>query len=186
MKKFIAFLVLFAVTLTCLAACSNDDKSSSDLSAGSSIDLVDTSLEKESTPPLASSSDSFADSLTPPTVESQSESSIKALDDTVPNYIGTWNHSAYSHYVRVYEQNGNTIKLELNAIRGEALSIATCEGTVTLVNGKGSFDFTDSFGNSGKCNVSIIDGTMTLGFEMDSNDINFWCVNAAAGTFTLS
>ncbi len=160
-------------------------ETSNHISAEDSTD--DTSFVEESVVPTTPSEDITADDIKKPTVESQPESSNSndsTAETTVerPDYVGVWEHTTHPHYVTVSEQNGNTIKLLIVAVRGEANSIADCEGTVTLVNGKGSFNFTDSFTNSGKCFIEIENDTMKLSFE-NSAPPQFWSVSVGAGSY---
>lgn len=182
MKKFTAILVLLSVALTSFVACNTNDEST----YADNSDAYSENLDAES----VTSTESTA---SVPTETSNIISTENSTDDTSlveesivpverPDYTGVWEHTTYPHYVTVSEQNGNTIKLLIVAVKGEANSIADCEGTVTLVNGKGSFNFTDSFTNSGKCFIEIENDTMKLSFE-NSAPPQFWSVSVGEGSY---
>ena len=84
------------------------------------------------------------------------------------DYTGCWSHieSPDDYSVLVSWQSGNTIDLELSAVKDDGFQIATAEiSSVQLTNGKGTFNFEDSFGNTGVCEISFADGSMDLKFD---------------------
>ncbi|MBE6677179.1 MAG: hypothetical protein E7597_00075 [Ruminococcaceae bacterium] len=106
----------------------------------------------------------------------------------VPDYTGLWKHTEYGdvYTVNVTEQQGDVIKVTITTIRGQAYSIADCNGTLRLTNGKGSFEFLDSFLNSGTCHISIENDIMTVSYDLNGEYINFWGITVGAGDYTKS
>lgn len=106
----------------------------------------------------------------------------------MPDYTGLWKHTEHGdvYTVNVTEQQGDVIKVTITTIRGQAYSIADCNGTLRLTNGKGSFEFLDSFLNTGTCHISIENDVMTVSYDLNGEYINFWGITVGAGDYTKS
>ncbi|MBO5869277.1 MAG: hypothetical protein J6Q89_00855 [Clostridia bacterium] len=119
-----------------------------------------------------------------PDVSEPKEESSKEENIAITNYVGTWEpiSSTSSHCVIIDEQTGNTLKLSIYAVRGAAVQVASCENVViTLVDGKASFQYTDSFSNTGICHFSILDDILTLSY--DTNQTSDWSLHYSKGSY---
>ena len=100
---------------------------------------------------------------------------------------GIYEHIEYpdAYKIVVSKENDNIIDFEVSAIRGNATQIATARMTgVELVDGVGSFNFVDSFNNSGSGEIEF-DGTqLSISFNTNQPYQGNWCVDAAEGSYT--
>lgn len=104
-------------------------------------------------------------------------------------YTGLWTHTEYPdpYSIVVFNQQGDKISLEMTAVRGNGAQIATSQvADVQLVNGQGTFRFVDSFGNSGRCEISISNDVLSLKYDTDQPYQGNWCVDAGEGSYTKS
>ena len=107
------------------------------------------------------------------------------------NRIGFWSHTEYpdAFCVFVYENNGDTVSFVAEASRyganGNISQITYIrQEAVTLRDGVGAFDFTDTFGNSGTGTVTLKDGKLSLSFTLSGEMQGMWCIDRAAGSYT--
>lgn len=124
-------------------------------------------------------------------VNNPSQSSMGGTTQTYSEgeYTGLWTHTEYSepYSVLVFNQQGDKISLEITAIRGNDAQIATSQvADVQLVNGKGTFRFVDSFGNSGKGEISISGDVLSLKYDTDQPYQGNRCVDAGEGSYKKS
>ncbi len=96
---------------------------------------------------------------------------IRDTAQSVSQYIGDltgiWQHTEYpGATVNVTAQSGDTVNLYIERINAKGTRIATSEVyNVHLVNGTGTFSFSDSFGFSGTGVISFSGDTMTLTYS---------------------
>lgn len=120
---------------------------------------------------------------------SQNEMSETTQTYSEGAYTGLWSHTEYPepYSIVVFDQQGDKISLEMTAVRGNGAQIATSQvADVQLVNGEGTFRFVDSFGNSGRCEISISDDALNLKYDTDQPYQGNWCVDAGEGSYTKS
>ncbi len=120
---------------------------------------------------------------------------IKASNDklVVPNVVGIWKpeHGSSGYSIVVNMQNGNELDFIITAIRGNNAQIATADVRTTLdkvyhdgacVRGEGSFEYTDSFGNSGIGRISVSENAIVLVVE-ETNSVSSWGIAFATGEY---
>ncbi len=111
----------------------------------------------------------------------------------IPNVVGIWKHEnrADGYSVVVNWQNGNELNFTITAIRGNYAQIATADVTTTInnvysdgacVRGEGTFDYTDSFGNSGIGRISVSENAIVLVVE-ETNSTSSWGIAFATGEY---
>ena len=110
---------------------------------------------------------------------------------TLPEITGTWVNENNSHCtVQVYNQDGNTIDFMIESTNESYTKIATANVSVTLelrhdgavVRGTSDFDYTDSFGNSGKGRISASENVITIALDK-ATDVNGWGIGNASGDY---
>ena len=102
-------------------------------------------------------------------------------------YTGLWVHTEYPdpYSVVVFDQQGDKISLEITAVRGNGAQIATCQvADIQLENGEGTFEFADSFGNSGKCEITISHDILSLKYDTNEPYQGNWCIDAGEGKYS--
>ena len=129
------------------------------------------------------------------TVATQAEEQNSDNELVIPTVTGVWvnenNPDGCSIHIGV--QNGNTIEVEITSVRGEAAQIATFSKTVimtpedfgTEIRGYAEFDYTDSFGNTGLCKLSVAKNVVTLVVEEEEKN-GSWGISNATGDYILS
>lgn len=119
-------------------------------------------------------------------IQSQSEQGGTNQIVSDGEYTGLWSHTEYpdSYKIVISEETNNSIDFEVSAIRGNAAQIATARMTnVELVDGVGSFNYVDSFNNSGNGEI-VLDGTqLNIAFNTNEPYQGNWCVDAAEGSY---
>lgn len=129
------------------------------------------------------------------TTETQANAQNDSSDELViPTVTGIWvnenNPDGCSIHIGV--QNGNTIDVEITSVRGEAAQIATFSKTVIMtpedfgneIRGYAEFDYTDSFGNTGLCKLSVAENVVTLVVEEEEKN-GSWGISNATGDYIL-
>lgn len=111
----------------------------------------------------------------------------------VPSVVGHWKHEVApkGYSIMVNWQNGNTLGLTIEAVRGNYAQIATADVSVTLdnvyndgacVRGEGTFEYTDSFKNSGIGSISVSENVILLVIE-ETNSVSSWGIAYATGEY---
>ena len=114
-------------------------------------------------------------------------------EPTIPNVVGVWKNKDYpdSASVEVVNQAGNTIDIIISSTSSNASHIATAKASVSLevspgsssVTGSGTFDYTDSFGNSGTGIIGVNESAITLNITEEYNDNRGWGISKASGKY---
>lgn len=100
------------------------------------------------------------------------------------SFVGLWRKND-NNTVSVYSQEGQIVSLYITSVRGNAAQIATADiPYVTLENNSGSFQYNDSFGNSGYGTIDFLSSQqLRIRFEPIPNQQS-WGVNNAEGDYT--
>ncbi len=106
------------------------------------------------------------------------------VEQYIGNLTGIWQHTEYpGTIVEVTAQSGNIIDLYIECVNAKATRIATAEVyNVHLVNGTGTFDFTDSFGYSGTGVITFSGNSMTLTYS-GVRGSGGWSITGTGGKF---
>lgn len=102
------------------------------------------------------------------------------------DYTGLWTHIEYpdAYSLIIFDRQDNKISFEITAVRGNGAQIATAQvADVELIDGKGTFEFTDSFDNSGNGKIAIIGDTLSLEYNTNEPYQGNWCIDAGQGSY---
>lgn len=201
MKRLIA-LFMAVILAASLCACGSSSDSLSTLphaiKKSEREPLSATEPKNESTTELPTKASS--EIATQPESQAKNEPEKFTSDDLVLcDVTGSWNHVETNghHSINITEQNGNTITMTIQAIRGQASQIAIADVTVNMVvdaaggvmsdnlGGKGTFTYEDSFLNQGQGEIIIYGpNNLTLYLNQTSDSSGGWGIGAAAGDYT--
>lgn len=121
----------------------------------------------------------------------ENKTSLSVADNTKKSttgetsIVGVWKHSEYpnAYSINIKSIDGRNIKLAIEAIKGNGSQIATAEiDNAYFINNLTRFNFEDSFGNTGICEIKIIDNEMHVSYETTSHK-GGWCIDAGEGIY---
>lgn len=123
----------------------------------------------------------------------QNEEDVE-YEPVIPNVIGVWKSQDYPDLasVQVVNQAGNTIDIIITSLsNNEASKIATAKASVTLdvsagsssVSGSGTFEYTDSFGNSGTGIIGVNESVIALNITEEYNSGSTWGISNTSGKY---
>ncbi len=199
----VVVIAVCVVVVMCLPSNSGDNLKDTSTLAVSTKATEATTKKAEET-----KADSKTDSKVESEVEENEDSNQSSSQDAektesndevvVPNVEGVWgnenNLDGFTIYVS--NQNGNTMDIEITAKRGnengDIVQMATVKKTITVVpdssdsvlRGKASFDYVDSFNNEGTCSISVSENVITLVVEEKVNNVTFG-ISKASGDYIL-
>lgn len=199
----VVVIAVCVVVVMCLPSNSGDN-----LKDTSTIAVSTKATEATTQKPEETKAESKTESEAESKVESDDSDQSSSQDTektesndevVVPNVEGLWgnenNLDGFTIYVS--NQNGNTMDIEITAIRGnengDISQMATVKKTITVVpdssdsvlRGKASFDYVDSFNNEGTCSISVSENVITLIVEEKVNNGTFGISNAS-GDYILT
>lgn len=97
-----------------------------------------------------------------------------------------WSHTEYpDHYsIIIYEAEADSISFIIESVRGEAAQIATANiKDAEISDGRGSFEFEDSFENTGIVTIIFEDEKLNVSYEIDYPQNGIWSIAAGEGSF---
>ncbi len=194
----LSVLVAMLMVLS-LAACGSKDDKNAETKATELATQAETKIVTEA--PTEAPTDAPTDAPAAEETQAQADTDdddagveVQSDDElVVPDVTGLWKNenNLDGCTIEVTNQNGNTMDLAITSVRGNAAQIATFNITVTLdtqmvgpsVRGEDSFEYTDSFGNTGNCTVSVSENVITLVVTEESNAGGNWGIANATGDY---
>lgn len=183
----IAVCVVFAVT-----AKNNDDNKTATEPNTTAVTEAQTEAQTEE---LTEATQAYDEGSNEESNENNNEQTTSDDNFVIPTVTGIWKNenNLEGCTLEVVNQNGNTIDITITSMRGEASQIATCDATITLeateygseTRGDATFDYTDSFGNTGTCSISVAENVILLVVTEEYNDGRGWGISNATGDYIL-
>lgn len=196
----LSVLVAMLMVLS-LAACGSKDDKKAETKATELATQAETKIVTE-TPTDAPTDAPAAETQAPVVTEAQAadtdngDAGVEAQSNdeiVIPDVTGLWKNENNPNgcTIEITRQDGNTLDMTITSVRGNAAQIATFSITVTvtpemygnIVRGEDSFEYTDSFGNTGNCIVSVSENVITLIVTEESNGGGNWGISNATGDY---
>lgn len=187
-KSVLAVLVAMLMVLS-VTACNSNDKTDE-----TKATTVATQAQTEKATDVQTDAE-VETSANDTDVNSDTSDSNAETTTYIGDLTGIWKNVSYPDNVSITisEQNGNTIHMTITAIRGaNAQQIATFEDDVMLAveptdsypQGYADVDYEDSFGNTGRLQITATEGAIVLTvLEEETNGT--WGISGAGGKFML-
>lgn len=122
------------------------------------------------------------ENITPSSVDDNTKKSTTTEETSI---VGVWKHSEYpnAYSIDIKSVDGRNMKLIIEAMKGKGTQIATAEiDDAYFMNNSTRFNFEDSFGNTGICEIKIVDNEMEVSYDMNPYKGD-WCVDAGEGIY---
>ena len=180
--------ILVMTMVFALAGCNSSDDKKAETKATTAATTA-TQAQTEKATEAATQAQEATTAATEADAQQQSNDEL-----VIPTVTGVWvnenNPEGCSIHIGV--QNGNTIDVEITSVRGEAAQVATFSKTVIMtpedfgneIRGYAEFDYTDSFGNTGLCKLSVAENVVTLVVEEEEKN-GTWGISNATGDYIL-
>lgn len=185
-----------------LAACGSKDDKKAETKATELATQAETKIVTEA-PTEAPTDAPAAETQAPAVTEAKAEADtdngdagVEAQSDdelVIPDVTGLWKNENNPNgcTIEVTSQDGNTLDMTITSVRGNAAQIATFSIIVTvtpemygnIMRGEDSFEYTDSFGNTGNCIVSVSENVITLVVTEETNAGGNWGISNATGDY---
>ena len=186
----LSILVAMLMVLSLAACGSKDDKTAETKATKVATEAV---TEAETEVVLATEVDNVASTEAPANNDSDNGAEVISNDElVVPDVTGLWRNenNVKGCTIEISNQNGNTMDLLISSVRGNAAQIATFKITITVtpemvgstVRGTDTFEYTDSFSNTGECSVTVSENVITL-IVTEETHSGSWGISNATGDY---
>ena len=198
-SSLVAVLIIIGIVF---AVTANSDNKTKETTA---TNVTEKATQAQTQAPTEAPTEAVAETQAPVVIETEApvetvqEDADNEADDIsneeliVPDVTGIWKNENYpSNYtVEIKNQNGNTMDITITAVRGNAAQIATCDMTITVtpemvgstVRATDTFEFTDSFSNTGTCSITVSENVVTLIVTEGTNAGGNWGIFNATGDY---
>lgn len=116
---------------------------------------------------------------------------------TIPQLKNIWCHARNPRgcTIRILSQDGNSFDMQICSSNEDATKIATADVSVTLkdvyydgsvVRGNGSFEYTDSFGNTGTGTINVSENVILMVINEGYNAGSLWGISNTTGKYIYS
>lgn len=172
-----------------LAACGSEDDKNAETKATELATQAETKVVTEVETQAATEAENATATEAPADNTSDNGAEVVSDDElVVPDVTGLWKNenNLDGCTIEVKNQRGNTMDIVISSVRGNAAQIATFKITITVtpemvgssLRGTDTFDYTDSFGNTGECSITVSENVITLIVTEESNSGSWGIANA--------